>query len=48
VALVAQALGVRDARRRALLREMISVKPVDLWGYQNLWHRFFEDRPSRL
>jgi hypothetical protein len=44
VALVAHALRVRDARRRGILRQMITIKPDDLWAYQNLWLDFFENR----
>ena len=43
VALVAEAAGLADARRLAVLRKMIHVKPEDLFGYQHLWFDFFAE-----
>ena len=41
VALVAEAMGLADRKRLAILRQMVTVKPIDLWAYQNLWFDFF-------
>ena len=43
IALVAEANRVTDARRLAVLRKMIHVKPEDLFGYQHLWLEFFSE-----
>jgi hypothetical protein len=41
VALLAAALGIEDARRLGVLRQMVTVKPRDLFGYQRLCLEFF-------
>ncbi|MDE2367821.1 MAG: hypothetical protein KGN16_02535 [Burkholderiales bacterium] len=41
VALVAAAAPITDARRLGLLARMVSVKPVDVYGYQRLWLDYF-------
>jgi hypothetical protein len=44
VALVCNAVGLVDARRLAILRRMIHVKPVSLFDYQHLWFEYFDAR----
>jgi hypothetical protein len=44
VALVCNAIGLVDARRLAILRRMIHVKPVSLFDYQHLWFQYFDSR----
>jgi hypothetical protein len=41
-ALVANAMGLTDSRRLAIVRNMIQVKPDDLLRYQGLWMDFFD------
>ncbi len=42
VALWAEALRVTDARKLALLKRMVTIKPIDPYGYQELLLRFFK------
>lgn len=47
VALVAEANAITHPRQLAILRKMVAIKPVDLWGYQRLWFDFFASAPAR-
>jgi hypothetical protein len=48
VALLAAALGIEDTRRLGVLRQMVTVKPRDLFAYQRLCLQFFAtDDPVR-